>query len=133
MRRPSAPAKAASLQAEFGLAWARRKAQPVVSALRAEVPFTKRAAREMHGRMRRAGIKLSASSVRAAKVPKRLYRSFFFPHMASRILKTRCVSAAKAAPKGPPAKQPAVAQNKVEKTPSVRFSATLSMAALAMP
>ena len=49
------------------------------------------------------------------------------------MLKTRCVSAAKAAPKGPPAKQPAAAQNKVEKTPSVRFSATLSMAALAMP
>ena len=53
--------------------------------------------------------------------------------MASRMLKTRCVSAAKAAPEAPPARQPAVAQNKVEKTPSVRFSATLSIAALAMP
>nr|WP_261980445.1 hypothetical protein [Akkermansia muciniphila] len=53
--------------------------------------------------------------------------------MASRMLKTRCASAAEAAPEAPPARQPAEAQNRVEKTPSVKFSATLSMAALAMP
>ena len=105
----------------------------MVSALRAEVPFTIREEKEIHGKIRRAGMKLSASSVRAAKVPKCLYRSFFFPHMASRMLKTRCASAAEAAPEAPPARQPAEAQNRVEKTPSVKFSATLSMAALAMP
>ena len=133
MRSPSAPAKAASLQAELGLAWARRKVQPTVSAWREEAPGRNRAAREMQDRMRRAGMKLRVSSVRAAKVPKCLYCSFFFPHMASRMLKTRWTSAAAAAPRAPPIKHPAAAQNKVEKTPSIKFSATLSMAARATP